>query len=155
MSPLLKRLREQRGAELIEMAMVTPILALILAGIVDFGFLFRSWEIVSNAAREGARVGVLPKYECDPSMPDDVESRVDRYMASAGFPDPTAYVVDINTGTVSTAAGDFTACAVTVRMFAQLPSLGVIGGMFGGTFTSVPVAGSAVMRSEVMAVPTP
>jgi hypothetical protein len=76
-------------------------------------------------------------------------------MASAGFPDPAAYDVIIGTGTVPTAAGDFTACAVTVTMFAQLPSLGVIGGMFGGAFTSVPIAGSAVMRSETMAVPTP
>ena len=28
----------------------------------DFGFLFRNWEVVTNAAREGARVGVLPAY---------------------------------------------------------------------------------------------
>ena len=30
----------------------------------DFGFLFRNWEVVTNAAREGARVGVLPSYDC-------------------------------------------------------------------------------------------
>ena len=61
-----RRLGDQRGAELIEMAIVTPILLMILAGIFDFGFLFRGWEVVTNAAREGARVGVLPDYDCDP-----------------------------------------------------------------------------------------
>ena len=62
---LFRRLRDQSGAELIEMAIVTPILLMILAGIFDFGFLFRGWEVVTNAAREGARVGVLPSYDCE------------------------------------------------------------------------------------------
>jgi hypothetical protein len=152
MTRIVRRLREQRGAELIEMAMVTPILLLILAGIFDFGFMFRSWEVVTNAAREGARVGVLPSYTCDPAVPDDIQSRVDTYMASAGFSDPMGYQVIIDTGTVSTAGGDFNACAVTVRMFAQLPSLGVFGQFFGGAFTSVPIASSAVMRTESQSV---
>jgi Flp pilus assembly protein TadG len=151
MTRLVRRLRGQRGAELIEMAMVTPILLLILAGIFDFGFMFRSWEVVTNAAREGARVGVLPSYSCDPAV-SDIQSRVDTYMASAGFPDPSAYTVLVQNGTVSTSGGDFTACAVTVRMFAQLPSLGVFGQFFGGAFTSVPVSSSAVMRTESQAV---
>ena len=33
-------------------------------------------------------------------------------------------------------------------MFQQLPSLGVIGQFFGGAFSSVPIAASAVMRTE-------
>jgi Flp pilus assembly protein TadG len=147
-----RRLGDQRGAELIEMAIVTPILLMILAGIFDFGFLFRGWEVVTNAAREGARVGVLPDYDCDPDMPDDIEDRVDAYMGAAGFSDPSAYTVTINAGTVTTAGGDFAACQVTVQMLQQLPSLGVIGQFFGGGFTSVPIAASAVMRLEAQAV---
>jgi Flp pilus assembly protein TadG len=151
----IRRLRDQSGAELIEMAMVTPILLMILAGIFDFGFLFRGWEVVTNAAREGARVGILPGYGCDPTASADIQSRVDAYMAGAGYPDPTAYTVTVNTGTVSTSGGDFTACAVRVSMFAQLPSLSVIGQFFGGAFSSVPVAAAAVMRTETQGAPAP
>jgi Flp pilus assembly protein TadG len=125
---------------------------MILAGIFDFGFLFRGWEVVTNAAREGARVGILPSYECDPDAPDDIESRVDAYMAGSGFSDPTAYTVTIQTGTVSTTGGDFTACSVRVSMNQQLPSLGIIGQFFGGGFGSVPIAAQAVMRTEGSAV---
>ena len=132
------------------MAIVTPILLMILAGIFDFGFLFRGWEVVTNAAREGARVGVLPGYDCDAGS-DDIESRVDEYMLASGF-QIGDYTVTSDTGTVETTGGDFTACHVRVHMFQRLPSLGVIGQFFGGAFTSVPVASSAVMRTEGSAV---
>jgi hypothetical protein len=59
-----KRLRGERGAEIIEMALVTPIFLIIIAAMFDFGFLFRNWEVATNAAREGARIGLLPAY-CD------------------------------------------------------------------------------------------
>ena len=137
------------------MAIVTPILLMILAGIFDFGFLFRGWEVVTNAAREGARVGVLPSYECDPDEPEDIEQRVDAYMAAAGYSDPDAYDVTIDRGTVETLGGNFTACSVRVTMNQQLPSLGIIGQFFGGAFTSVPIAAQAVMRTEGAAVAPP
>ena len=152
-----RRVRSERGAELIEMAMVTPVLLMILAAIFDFGFLFRSWEVVTNAAREGARVGILPAYSCDPAEPTDVQTRVDAYMAAAGFSDQAAYTVTIDNGQVEFGAvGEeetFTACLVRVEMDQQLPSLSVIGGFFGGGFGTVPVAAAAVMRTEAQAAP--
>ena len=33
-----------------------------MLGIIDFGFLFQRYEVVTNAAREGARVAILPGY---------------------------------------------------------------------------------------------
>jgi hypothetical protein len=153
MRSLWRARRSERGAELIEMAIVTPILLLILAGIFDFGFLFRSWQVVTNAAREGARVGVLPAFPCVDN--GDVEARVQAYMAGSGFPDTNAYVVAVGPTVVPSDAGDFDACVVTVRMFQQLPSLGVLGQFFGGAFTSVPVAAGAVMRTESQMTPAP
>ena len=79
-----RRLRSERGAEIIEMALVTPIFLIIIAAMFDFGFLFRNWEVATNAAREGARIGLLPSYKCDDTS-TDVKDRVDAYMASAGF----------------------------------------------------------------------
>lgn len=151
MTSIIRRCKSDRGAEIIELAMVTPILMLMMAGIFDFGFLFRSWEVVTNAAREGARVGVLPSYSCDDATPDDVQSRVDAYMEASGFDDPTSYDVQIDNVDVVTAAGTFTACTVRVEIDQQLPSLSVIADMFGGDFGSIPVAAAAVMRAETQA----
>ncbi len=59
---LRRRGRREDGAELIELAIVLPILLLVVAAIIDFGFLFQRYEAVTNAAREGARIAVLPGY---------------------------------------------------------------------------------------------
>ena len=58
----LARYASDKGAELIEMALVLPILLMIFAGIIDFGFMFQRYEVLTNAAREGARMGTLPGY---------------------------------------------------------------------------------------------
>ena len=64
--------RSERGSELIEFAIVVPLFLMLLAGIFDFGMMFRTFEAVTNAAREGARVGVLPGY-----APADVQTRIE------------------------------------------------------------------------------
>ena len=48
------RVRSQAGAELVEFALVLPILLLVFGGIVDFGLLLQRQQVVTNAAREGA-----------------------------------------------------------------------------------------------------
>jgi hypothetical protein len=52
---LYRRLACEKGAELIEFALVFPLLLLVMFGIMDFGLLFQRYETVTNAAREGAR----------------------------------------------------------------------------------------------------
>jgi Flp pilus assembly protein TadG len=51
------RRSDERGAGLVEMALVTVLLLLLLAGVVDLGRVFYEYIIVTNAAREGARYG--------------------------------------------------------------------------------------------------
>lgn len=148
----LRRLgRAEHGAELIEMALVTPILLLIVAGIFDFGFLFRSWESVTNAAREGARVGVLPSYGCADGGP--AEDRVVAYLTTSGIPAPPAANIVPAPATLATPAGSITTCSVTVTVTQSLPSLSIITAMFGDALTSVDLSASSVMRSETQAAP--
>jgi Flp pilus assembly protein TadG len=45
----------RRGANLLEMALVTFLLIVLLVGIVDLGRVFYTYIIITNAAREGAR----------------------------------------------------------------------------------------------------
>jgi Flp pilus assembly protein TadG len=136
-----RRRRSETGAELIEFAIVVPILLLLLAGIFDFGMMFRTYEVVTNAAREGARVGVLPGY-----APADVQDRVDAYMAVSGLTGP--YTVTVADTPVTTGAGTFTARSVGVDYTYQFAVLGVIGAAFGGSFTTIPLRAVSVMRIE-------
>lgn len=50
-----RRGRGERGATLVESALITPVLLLFVFGIFEFGFAFRDYLTVANAARDGAR----------------------------------------------------------------------------------------------------
>jgi len=60
-SPDLHPLRKRglRAQDLVEFALIFPILILFLFGIIDFGRVFHVLIAISNAAREGARIGTL------------------------------------------------------------------------------------------------
>lgn len=72
--------KSERGAELVEFALALPILLLVLAAIVDMGFLFKDYEVLTNAAREGVRVAALPGW-----VEADVVARVNAYLTAGGF----------------------------------------------------------------------
>jgi Flp pilus assembly protein TadG len=60
------RLRKrQQGQTLVEFALVMPILILILFGILEFGRIFFSYIVITNAAREGARAGAVGKPDAE------------------------------------------------------------------------------------------
>ncbi len=48
------------GQTLVEMALLAPVLALILATILHFGAALNAQHVITNAAREGARAGTQP-----------------------------------------------------------------------------------------------
>jgi Flp pilus assembly protein TadG len=52
------RKRNERGAVAAEFALLLPVLLTILFGIIEFGMIMYSREVVTNAAREGARAGI-------------------------------------------------------------------------------------------------
>lgn len=54
---LKRRAKSERGASLVESALVVPLLILLAFGAAEFGFVFLDFLNVSSAAREGARVG--------------------------------------------------------------------------------------------------
>jgi Flp pilus assembly protein TadG len=49
----------ERGQSLVEFALILPLFLLLMFAIVDFGMGFYSWITVTNAAREGARIGAV------------------------------------------------------------------------------------------------
>jgi TadE-like protein len=54
----------ERGATLVEMAILLPLLLILLLGIIDFGMLFNQWLSVRNGTREGLRQAIV-----DPAPP--------------------------------------------------------------------------------------
>jgi Flp pilus assembly protein TadG len=145
-NPLLRRVRSQRGAELIEFALVLPILLMVFAGIVDFGLMFQRFLAINNAAREGARIAVLPGY-----TQIDVQNRVTQYIRE-GIGDPTASPTIVLTTVSIDPPGPtpaFPAAQVIVTMTHNYLFLGPVSGLVGGTFTSsITLAARSTMRIE-------
>jgi Flp pilus assembly protein TadG len=57
---VLRRFRDsEKGQALVEFTMVLPMFLLLLFALVDFGRGFYTWIVVTNAAREGARVAAV------------------------------------------------------------------------------------------------
>jgi Flp pilus assembly protein TadG len=145
--PRARRWRCERGAELVEFALIFPTLLLVLGGIADLGFLLQRYEVVTNAAREGARVAVLPDYAAN--VDANVSARVTAYLTAAGLTSSTT--VRPVTRTL-TAVG--TQCiavrTVTVEYDSELIFLGPVFHLMGGGRSRVLIATSS-MREEIAA----
>lgn len=59
--------RDQRGASAVEFAIVLPVIALLLFGIIDFGVVLNNQNTVRAAAREGARLGAVATFTGAPA----------------------------------------------------------------------------------------
>ena len=55
----LKNHENQRGVAAVEFAIVLPLLLFLFIGITEFGITYYNKQILTNAAREGARAGVI------------------------------------------------------------------------------------------------
>jgi Flp pilus assembly protein TadG len=58
---MLKELRQraENGQDMVEFALILPLLLLLLIGIMEFGVMIMRYDTVANAAREGARYGII------------------------------------------------------------------------------------------------
>lgn len=70
--------RKRRGAALVEMAVVLPVFMMVILGIVEFGRAMMVSQLVTSAAREGARIGVV-----DGNANSDIESYVENFLSEA------------------------------------------------------------------------
>jgi hypothetical protein len=138
------RLSGESGAELIEFALALPVMLLVGLGVLDFGLLFQRYEVVTNAAREGARVAILPGYGTG-----DVVARVDEYLTAGGLTGPhdppTIIVTTVPVGLLCTAV---TSVQVTYPYSFSL--VGGIASYFGATgLSSTTLTATAEMRNEL------
>jgi Flp pilus assembly protein TadG len=141
--------QSERGAELIEFALILPLLLAMLAGIVDFGRMFQRMEVTTNAAREGARLASLPGYS-----QTDVQNRVRAYMdagVSVGAGARTTATRTVVNITPGGGGASFQAAQVVVSYTDNYLILGPIVTLIGGSaanFSSVTLTATSTMRLE-------
>ena len=73
--------RKERGAALIESAITIPIILLISVAVFEFGRAYQTWQVLTNAAREGARVSIIAG-----KTDAQVREAVQKYMDVGGLP---------------------------------------------------------------------
>jgi Flp pilus assembly protein TadG len=135
--------RSERGAELVEFAIVLPVLLLITMGIVDFGFMFQRYVVLTNAAMEGARIAVLPGYTTP-----DVQARVQQYASNGGIPGTVPAVVT-NVNLPAPGGATWPGKQVTVTHDYGFNYLGPIAAIFGGgSGRTVTLTARSTMRSQ-------
>jgi Flp pilus assembly protein TadG len=142
-----RRVRSERGAELVEFAMVVPILLVIFAGIIDLSLMLQRSEVITNAAREGARLAVLPGYG-----QADVIARVNAYLDEGLTAGASANATTTMTAVpVAVATGSpVSARQVVVQYTASYTILGPMMSLIGGTdFGTITLTARASMRLEV------
>ena len=76
--------RRRRGSEVLEAALVFPILLALAFGTVEFGYYFYVEHNLESAAREGARAAVPAGLDATQRL-DAIEEAVDRVMAASGY----------------------------------------------------------------------
>lgn len=101
------RRERSRGLMLIETALVFFLLVLLTFGVLEYGWMFMNAQHVTNAARQGARVGVRVD-----SINADVTAEVDAVLTAQGI---TNYTVNLDPTSVETPSpGDPLTVTVTV-----------------------------------------
>lgn len=84
-----------RGQSLVEFAIALPVLLAIVIGIFEFGMAWNQRQVITNAAREGARVAVLENKDGG-----DVEDAVANYLTNASLDPSLATLTYDNAGGV-------------------------------------------------------
>jgi Flp pilus assembly protein TadG len=90
-------LRENRGAAVVEFAIIFPVLAMLIFGVIDFGRAFFLRNNLVAAAREGARSGAVMTYPCDGTAATAMRLRVRAYVSTFGGAAPTDAQITVTT----------------------------------------------------------
>src|SRR3954454_24515375 len=143
---MLKRFKNQRGAALLETAVTLPLILIVSVGIFEFGRAFQTWQVLTNAAREGARMAVLPN-----STDANVKARVQSYLskgqltATPGIVLNPASTVDIGGGVTAKSSLVTVSYPFKFMVLQPVASLIVSGATYGAPIT---LTASAEMRNE-------
>jgi len=132
----------EKGAALVEFAIVVPLLMVILFGIIEFSIVLYDKAMLTNASREGARAGVVFQRQSLDDINQVVRDYAENYLIN--FHDASALsVVTIPADPSTVAAGQ--PLSVTVNYtydYLLLPAL--VTSLAG----EIDLSATSVMRAE-------
>jgi len=107
----------ERGATIVEFGLLAPLLVAVLFGLVEFGLAMYTKGLLANAAREGARFGVVlsapPKSE--------IEAKVREYLQKTGFTEADTVLVSFPNWPAGTSGAPLTVRVEYSYSFQVLP----------------------------------
>ncbi len=142
----MNRLRSQRGVSLVEAALTIPMLLLIAVGIFEFGRAYQFWQVLTNAAREGARYSVTPG-----ATVANTQSIVGQYLTRGGLTDCSASCVQVDRAVaLPTGAGSTVTISYPFQFIVLQPVANLVtgGAAASGTMESLTMHATATMRNE-------
>jgi len=85
MRQFITNLKQRRGNSVVEAVLVFPLLLALMFGTTEYGYYFFVKHTLEGAAREGARVGIMPS-----GSDTQIQSAVITYLANAGLQSGTS-----------------------------------------------------------------
>jgi len=137
--------RCERGQNLVEFAMVTPLLVLFLCGIFEFGNILMTQQQIQTAVREGARWASLS------SCPTDAAIQTKVQTAAVGLPITisSSYSPSPCSNCPTVAAGLPTLTINGSYTYAPITPIGAVFHLFGSTFSnSLSLTSSSTLANE-------
>jgi Flp pilus assembly protein TadG len=129
--------RNRRGAAVVEFAVVAPVFIMLVFGMIEYGRMVMVQQLLTNASREGARMGVL-----DGATTASVQTSVTTYLSNASVSGATVTV----SPNPPSSAGYGAPVTVTVTVpFSQVSWIPTPMFLSGKTLTA-----TSVMRRETV-----
>ncbi len=145
--PLAASWRDEQGTQLIELALVIPVMLLLLGATAEFGRFFYTYSTLAKATRDGARYLIS-----QPVGTADVAARnLVVYGNTAGTGTPLVAGLDASKVNIAGARNGGAAVqttTVSIQNFAYVPVFN-LGGLLGRTAFSWNVNAGSTMRQMV------
>ena len=142
----MRKLFGEKGTALLEAAVTMPLLLLVSVGIFEFGRAYQTWQVLTNAAREAARVAVLPYPQAGGPA-----ARAQSYMQSGQLPNYASAIVSVTATTITVNGVNQPASQVTISypfqfiMLQPVARLVQPGSAVGAPLT---MTATSIMRNE-------
>src|SRR5438552_8839899 len=118
MTYMRKIITSERGTAILETALTLPLILFVSVGIFEFGRAYQTWQVLTNAAREGARIACLPDY-----TDTQVTTTVRSYLSSGRLPGANSATINV---VRNVPFGATTASRVTVNYPFQFMVIGPV-----------------------------
>ncbi len=126
--------RNDYGQSMVEFALLLPVFLMLVMGVIDIARAYSALQVVTNSAREGARLGIIPG-----TAPAAVTTQVNNFLAAGGQVGCATAGVNLGTGG---AAGSNTQVTVSCNFVT------LTGTLIPGWTGTIVLAQTATMRHE-------